>query len=199
MYEHKTRLQLEELESRTLLSSQALAHSCLVSPAHLGATAVRSARPTPVLVANAAPTTAARDMLSGFEISPGIISGSVRYGATFIGRAAGTLPGVWGVSINYTPPHPGPSVVNTIVGGFWTVAAFSSGTFEGIIYGAVVPGGTVTWNAAGTVADISANLTVLGGTGLFVGVTGGGTFTGTLSHLTFPPTITGALTLSFSP
>ena len=199
MYQHQSRLQLEELESRTLLSSQALAHAWLMPPAHLGATFARSAQAVPFSVVNAPLTTAATDTLSGIEISAGIISGSVRYGATFVGGATGTLPGVWGVSINYTPPHPGPNVVNTIVGGSWAVAVFSDGTFEGVIYGDVVPGSTVTWNATGTVASISANLTVLGGTGQFVGATGGGTFTGTLSHLTFPPTITGTLTLSYSP
>lgn len=199
MYQHRSHLHLEELESRTLLSSQAFGHSWFMPPAHLDATPVRHAQPTPVLVANAAPTTAATDTLSGFEISAGIISGSVRYGATFVGQAAGALPGVWGVSINYTPAHPGPNVVNTIVGGSWALAVFSAGAFEGLIYGGVAPGGTVTWNATGTVAAISANLSVLGGTGLFVGATGGGTFTGTLSHLTFPPTIGGTLTLSFSP
>ena len=190
MHSQRTRLQLQELEPRTVLSTHVFGHAL---PAALGTSVVHSG----ALLAGPASTVAATDTLSGIEISPGIIIGSVRHGATFLGHAAGQLPGVWAVSINYTPPHPGPSVTNTIVGGSWALAVYSNGTFEGVVFGSV-PDGTVTWNATGTVATISADLTVLGGTGALVGATGTGTFTGTLSHLTFPPTIAGTLSLSFS-
>jgi hypothetical protein len=194
MHSQRTRLQLLELEPRALLTTHVFSHALPVAPGFLGAGLVHSG----ATLAGPASTVAATDTLSGIEISPGIVIGSVRHGATFLGRAAGQLPGVWAVSINYTPPRPGPNVVNTIVGGSWALAVFSNGTFEGVVYGSV-PDGTVTWNATGTVASISADLTVLGGTGQFIGATGTGTFSGTLSHLTFPPTIAGTLSLSFSP
>jgi hypothetical protein len=194
MHSQKARLQLQELEPRALLSTHVLGHALPAAPGFFGAGLVHSG----AILAGPASIISATDTLSGIETSPGIIIGSVRHGATFVGHAAGQLPGIWAVSINYTPPHPGPSVTNTIVGGSWALAVFSNGTFEGVVYGSV-PDGTVTWNAAGTVASISADLTVLGGTRAFVGATGTGTFTGTLSHLTFPPTIAGTLSLSFSP
>jgi hypothetical protein len=197
MHSPKARLHLQELEPRALPSTNVFGHALPAAPA-FGAALVHSAREASSALLASPASTAATDALSGIEISPGIILGNVRHGATFVGHAAGQLPGVWAVSINYTPPHPGPGVTNTIVGGSWSLAVFSNGTFEGIVYGSV-PDGTVTWNAAGTVASISADLTVLGGTGAFVGATGTGTFTGTLSHLTFPPTIGGTLSLSFSP
>ncbi len=53
-------------------------------------------------------------------------------------------------------------------------------------------GGEVRWNSAGTLASVSANMVILGGTVDGKAVTGGsGSFLGTLSHLTFPPTIKG--------
>jgi hypothetical protein len=191
MHSQRTRLQLQELEPRTLLSTHVLSHALPAAPGSFGAGLVHSG----AVLAGPASTIAATDTLSGIEISPGIIIGNVRHGATFLGRAAGQLPGVWAVSINYTPPHPG--MTNMIVGGSWELAVFSNGTFEGVIYGSV-PDGTVTWNSTVTIGTVSADLTVLGGTGAFVGATGTGTFTGTLSHLTFPPTIAGTLNLNFS-
>jgi hypothetical protein len=176
-----------------LLTTHVFSHALPAAPGLFGASPVHSG----ALLAGPASTVAATDTLTGIEIFPGIIVGNVRHGATFVGHAAGQLPGAWAVSINYTPPHPGPNVVNTIVGGSWALAVYSNGTFEGVVFGSV-PDGTVTWNATGTIASISADLTVLGGTGAFVGATGTGTFTGMLSHLTFPPTIAGTLGLSFS-
>src|SRR5262249_12618878 len=133
MHSHKTRLQLQELEPRALLSTNVLGHTL---PGFAGA--FHSARQaSSAMLAGPAVDITATDTLSGIEISAGIIVGNVRHGATFVGRAAGQLPGLWAVSINYTPPHPGPNVVNTIVGGSWALAVYSNGTFEGVVYGSV--------------------------------------------------------------
>lgn len=196
-------LHLEELESRTLLSGHLLnaGHGALLThPSVAGSVQQARFSRAAAMIPNAAPTapTAVADRLQGIEISAGVINGNVRNGATFVGRAAGSLPGFWGVSINYTPAHPGPGVTNTIVGGYWALAVVQGGVFQGVVYGAIAPGGTVAWNPAGTVAAVSANLTILGGTGAFVGAAGTGTFTGTLSHLTFPPTLGGALQLTLA-
>jgi hypothetical protein len=63
-----------------------------------------------------------------------------------------------------------------------------------------VTGGSAVWNSTGpttTTAHVSIALKILGGTGRYAGKSGSGSFRGTLSHLTFPPTITGTLGLSF--
>jgi hypothetical protein len=131
------------------------------------------------------------DEVRGVEISAGRVVGETRVGATFVGRASGQLPGLLYASVNYTPPRPGPSVVNTIVGGRWSLV----GPW-GVLYGSFT-GGEVRWNSAGTLASVNADMTIVGGTVNGKVVSGGsGSFVGTLSHRTFPPTITGTLTLT---
>jgi len=136
------------------------------------------------------------DSVQAIEISPGVIVGDTRIGATFVGQASGDLDGALTVSVNYAPPAPGPSVTNTIVGGSWVLAVYENGHFRGTIYGAVT-GGTAQWNSDGTVATLSAQLTITGGTERYTKAHGTGSFTGTLSHLTFPPTVLGTLQLTF--
>jgi len=149
--------------------------------------------------ASANPIPPLQDTWHGIEIFPGIIINNVRYGATFVGTATGDLPGVWSVSINYTPPNPGVGVVNNIVGGQWSLNVVNNGHSVGTLFGRVDRGGTATWNTTGntaTMAMLEGSLTITGGTGSFAGHTGTGQFTGTLSHLTFPPTIAAAITLN---
>jgi len=56
-------------------------------------------------------------------------------------------------------------------------------------------GGKVKWNEDGTVATVKAQMAISGGSVKGEPVTGGsGSFAGTLSHLTFPPTVEGKLT-----
>ncbi len=136
------------------------------------------------------------DVLQGLEISPGIVVGNTRVGTTFIGQAAGQLPGTWAISVNYSPPAPGPNVTNNLIRGTWELTVFQNRRIVGTVFGKVVNGQAV-WNADGTVADVSANLTVIGGTGVLAGARGTGAFTGRLSHLVFPPRISGTLQLAF--
>lgn len=130
------------------------------------------------------------DEVRGVEISAGQVVNETRVGATFVGRASGQLPGLLYASVNYTPPHPGPNVVNTIAGGQWSLVGP-----QGALFGSF-SGGEVRWNSAGTVASVNANMMITGGTVNGKAVSGGsGSFVGTLSHLTFPPQINGTLTL----
>jgi hypothetical protein len=196
MKPQRFRLQVEELESRDL-PSMSVFPQVISFPVAEGIKNGSLVGPSLTTVNNVIPAvTTSTDLLSGIEVSPGIIFGNTRYGATFVGTATGDLPGFWAVSINYSPPHPGPGVTNNIVGGRWSLAVYNQGVFQGLLFGQV-GSGTVTWDSTGTVAAISDNnLTILGGTGAFSGATGTGTFAGTLSHSTFPPTISGTLTLS---
>jgi hypothetical protein len=136
-------------------------------------------------------------MMLGIEVSPGIIIAGTRYGAAFTGLSFGDLPGTWVVTIRYNnPPAPKPGVTNHIVGGSWLLNVYQFGVYRGSIWG-VVTGGTATWPSQGDqVADVKAGLSITGGSGAFSGALGAqGTFTGKLSHVTFPPTMSG--TLSF--
>jgi hypothetical protein len=134
------------------------------------------------------------DRVQGVEVSAGQIdeATNTRVGVTFVGEANGPFPGVMYASLNYTPSRPVlDGGVNTIVGGRWVLKGQ-----KGVLYGTFT-GGTVSWNADGTVAEVDADLAIRGGSVKGEPVTGGtGTFEGTLSHLTFPPTVQGTLTLT---
>ena len=128
----------------------------------------------------------------GVEVSAGQIDGNIRRGVTFVGYADGRFPGAMYASLNYTPSSPNPLFGNTIVGGRWVLTGP-----KGVLFGTFT-GGKVKWNDDGTVATVKAQMAISGG-GSVKGkpVTGGtGTFGGTLSHLTFPPTVQGTLTLT---
>jgi hypothetical protein len=141
--------------------------------------------------ASQAATKTYTDKVLGVEISAGQIVDQTRMGATFVGQADGQLPGLLYASINYTPPRPGPNAVNTIVGGRWHLIG-SWGSLHGSF-----AGGEVRWNSAGTRASVDTEMVIDGGTVRGKAVSGGGgSFVGTLSHLTFPPTLEGTLTLS---
>ena len=120
------------------------------------------------------------DTVQGVEVSAGQIVGDTRVGVTFVGHADGQFPGVMYASLNYTPPQPVAGEVNQIVGGTWSLKGP-----KGVLFGTFT-GGTVTWNPDGT-ADVYAEMAISGG--------GSGRFKGTLSHLTFPPTVEGTLKL----
>ena len=153
--------------------------------------------------AQTAPTTPAvtpttyTDAVQGTEFSAGTIVGDTRLGASFAGEASGDLPGFLVSTTDYTPPSPGPNTTNKLVGGGW--ALFGE---RGTVFGSFT-GGTVQWNADGTLAYIVADMSVLGGSVDGVPVTPGGvgTFAGVLDHrpLTqgLPPTVGGTLQLTF--
>jgi hypothetical protein len=132
------------------------------------------------------------DTVRGVEVSAGQVDKetNTRVGVTFVGYADGPFPGVMYASLDYTPSSPAPDGGdNTIVGGTWSLKGP-----KGVVYGTFT-GGTVSWNPDGT-ATVNANMAISGGSGKGKQLTGGtGTFEGTLSHLTFPPTVVGTLEL----
>jgi hypothetical protein len=137
------------------------------------------------------------DTVQGAEFSAGTVVGDTRFGASFAGEATGDLPGFLVATTDYTPPSPGPNTTNNLVGGGWTLLGE-----RGTVFGSF-NGGTVQWNADGTMADIVADMRVLGGRvdGVPVYSDGIGTFGGVLDHrpLTqgLPPTVGGTLQLTF--
>ena len=145
------------------------------------------------------PTTPATyaDTVQGTEFSAGTIEGDTRFGASFAGEATGNLPGVLVATMDYTPPSPGPNTTNNLVGGGWALLGERGTVFSSF------SGGTVQWNADGTLADIVADMSVLGGSvnGVPVSSGGVGTFGGVLDHkplaLGLPPTLDGTLQLTF--
>lgn len=159
--------------------------------------ALMLALPTPAL-AQTAPAetpspTAYTDSVQGIEFSEGTVVDDTRFGASFAGQATGELPGYLVASTDYTPPSPGPDVTNNIVGGGWTLLGE-----RGTIFGSFT-GGAVRWNADGTLAEIVADMSVLGGSvdGTTIPSGGTGTFSGMLDHTPLsqglPPTINGTL------
>src|SRR3954464_2509751 len=86
---------------------------------------------------------------------------------SFLGRASGGLPGVMNVTVTYTGESPGPNVTETITGGNWSLTG-SWGRVSGSL-----SGGTVQWNADGTLANIQANMSISGGNVSGVPISGG--------------------------
>lgn len=116
------------------------------------------------------PTTPATytDTVQGTEFSAGKIVGDTRFGASFAGEATGNLPGFLVATTDYTPPSPEPNITNNLVGGGWTLLGE-----RGTVFGSF-SGGTVQWNADSTLADIVADMSVLGGSVDGVPVSSGG-------------------------
>ena len=151
------------------------------------------------LISNVQAQSSAQDTIRGVEIAAGRKVGMYRVGATFAATATGTVPGALTVTIKYTPNSPGVGVTNTIVGGEWVLLVYQNRQFLGSLFGTVT-GGSAVWNSSGTtttVANASVALKICGGTGKYARKSGTGSFSGTLSHQTFPPTITGTLGLNF--
>jgi hypothetical protein len=116
---------------------------------------------------------------------------------SFLGRASGDLPGVMNATITYTGGSPGPNVTETITGGNWSLTGrwgWVVGSFSG---------GTVQWNAEGTLADVEATMSVAHGRVNGVPISSGsGTFAGVLDHRPLaqhrPPKVSGTLQLALS-
>jgi hypothetical protein len=130
--------------------------------------------------------------ISGAETSAGSIEDGVRYGATFIGTATGDVAGTFNASINYSPPNPGPNVVNNVVGGTWSITS-GPGSISGIF-----SSGTATWDDQEEIATISVIMKVLIRSGIYADTPREAQFVGTLDHRgwpPFPPRINGVLVL----
>lgn len=150
---------------------------------------------TVMMVLLAAPTwaqTTYSDDVQGTEYAA--VSGQ---SGSFVGRASGGLPGVMNVTVTYAGGSPGPNVTESITGGDWSL----SGRW-GRVFGSF-SGGTVQWNADGTLANIEADMSVSGGSVSGVPISGGsGTFGGVLDHRPLaqhrPPKVAGTLRLVLS-
>jgi hypothetical protein len=119
--------------------------------------------------------------IAGAETSAGSVEDGVRYGTTFIGPATGDVAGTFVASINYSPPNPGPNVVNTVVGGTWSITS-GAGSVSGVF-----SSGTAVWDDKEEVATISVIMKVLGGSGIYDNAPREATFHGTLDHRGWPP------------
>ena len=125
--------------------------------------------------------------IDGIEIDRGDTVEGTTYGLRFVGTASGDVEGTMEVSLDYTPPGPGPGVVNTIVGGSWSINAT-----DGVLSGPITSG-SATWDDDVSIATIAATFGITEATGIFAGYAGQGTYNGELSHLYFPPRIGGTL------
>jgi hypothetical protein len=137
--------------------------------------------------------------LQGIEVSSGLEGGErgVTYGVSFLGKTTGVLPGSFFMSLNHTSFLSPDSPINTINGGTWSLAVYQYNRYLGAIYGRVAEG-SMNWKAPDTVAAVNITLMVDGGTRIFTGVSGKGTFTGTLNRMVDDkPAMNGTLNLQF--
>lgn len=128
------------------------------------------------------------------------------YGCTWLGKTSGYMPGSFFMSMNYTrssgafigisPPQP-ISLSDTITGGTWSLPVYVYNRYVGALYGHV-DSGTMEWKDTGGVAAVDMMLVIDGGTKAFTGVSGKGTFSGTLNRITKDkPTISGQLLFGY--
>ena len=129
--------------------------------------------------------------VQGIEISPGIEGTEGLYGTSYVGRTTGQWPGSFFVSLNYarsgapigiSPPEY-ISLFDNIAGGTWSMPIYNT-LYRGAIYGQVYSG-TIEWNDfSKSTATVNLELIIDGGTKNFAGVSGKGTFSGTLNRIT---------------
>ena len=116
------------------------------------------------------------DALHGTEASTGTIDGDTRRGVVFRGTAVGTHPGGFAVTVDYTPAAPVCPGRNR-----FTQGSFDLTTAAGTLSGRVVSG-QVSFTPYCAFGYVSAVLEVTGGTGVFAGMAGRGSFAGVLDH-----------------
>jgi len=176
--------------------------------------------PMAIPVAAQGVTTLNLKVVQGYEIFAGIVSGTDRYGATFVAQVAGydndhitMYTGALTVSTNYAGPAPVPGGSNNLIGGSWTLTLVQKGKTVGTIAGIInCSGGSVDWlpkAAPGVIAgtdygNVYAPITFVGISKTFAGKTGTGTFTGQDVHNSGVylfgievPTVNGGLSLTF--
>jgi hypothetical protein len=105
--------------------------------------------------------------------------------AIFVGVFSGAIDnrfafGTITFSVTHETPLPDTNQTKLLTGGSWRLQTLSGKSYAGI-----VTGGTLHNHNGNGTFDVVANMQML------VGGTGGLTFTGVLSHNTFPPTISG--------
>ena len=149
--------------------------------------------------------------LQTIEVSPGIegTDKGMMYGATYLGKTTGVLPGSFFLSMNYdmtsvltarlSLAQQVPSIQN-ITGGTWSLPVYRGSLYLGAIYGHIQEG-TMQGTPGGLrPSTVNMILVVDGGTQTYDGTSGSGTFSGTLNHVTKDgiPTMSGTLSFDLS-
>ncbi|HXD34468.1 MAG TPA: hypothetical protein VN643_25335 [Pyrinomonadaceae bacterium] len=140
------------------------------------------------------------------EISAGTVErNNVVYGSTFSGNTKGDLSGHLFVSVNYANDinAVGLDKVSTfgadplvnVSGGSWSKMIYVDGNYAGSLSGSI-GSGSVTWNADHTMATVELQLVCENGTESFAGITGFGTFSGTIDRVS-GGAVKGVLTLNY--
>jgi hypothetical protein len=108
------------------------------------------------------------------EVSSGECYDGTCYGYTLVGQMEGELEGALTLTLNYTPDHFGPNVTNNL-SGYWVIDSSPNDFLFGSI-----SSGSLEWNGGGKVANLTAELTIEGGQGIYAGMSGNGAVDGKL-------------------
>lgn len=139
------------------------------------------------------------------ELSDGetTFDGSV-YGWTCYGVTSGDLSGHIFMSINYGPAVPSLSggEVRQVTGGSWSKLIYSKGVYMGSIYGRISGGEMASDNSIVVTevplpVTINLELTADGGTGIYAGNVGEGSFKGQYGSEEKSANVVGTLTLNY--
>lgn len=137
------------------------------------------------------------------ELSTGEVEPTTQatYGWTCYGVTKGDLSGFLFVSMNYSSDYSfagdaSLSGVSSVSGGSWSKLIFIDGEYAGSVFGKIV-GGELVRNKLDRTAAINLQLSSDGGTGLYVGTIGNGTFAGVLDQNLKAPSVSGKLILNY--
>jgi hypothetical protein len=143
-----------------------------------------------ILVVSAAPMRASsvpapiQGTVAGIELCEEATCGAAIFVTGFAGQVGGHFAiGTILVSVVHELPLPGPNLSVNILGGAWRLTLLNGQTMSGIL-----AHGTLLNNNGNGTFHVNVPMVITSG-----GV-GGATFDGTLSHNTFPPTISGHIT-----
>jgi len=143
-----------------------------------------------VLVVSAAPIRASsvppplQGAVAGIELCEQATCGAAIFVAGFAGQVDGRFAiGTITVAVRHELPLPGPNLSVNIIGGAWRLQLLSGRTISGIL-----TGGTLFNNNGNGTFHVNTPMLITSG------AVGAATFDGTLSHNTFPPTISGHIT-----
>jgi hypothetical protein len=108
------------------------------------------------------------------EVSSGECYDGACYGYTLVGELDGEMAGTLTLTLNYTPDQFGPNASNAL-SGYWVIDTSPNDFLFGSI-----SSGSLEWNGGGRVANLTADLTIEGGQGIYAGMTDSGTVDGKL-------------------
>lgn len=120
----------------------------------------------------------------GIEIASGHAEADEVYGWVCYARTSGALPGNFTLTMDLAG-NKAPGSINTVTAGAWTLPVYGStlkgSSYLGVLYGTVAAG-SVTWDKAGTSANVELKMNITAGTQTMIDLKGQAVLYGTVMY-----------------